>query len=1223
MFESNEGAREEVQQDEEEEAEEEERVSIAPTSFSIPPVPRSPHAATLWEGYILTPPRDSNSIRESLLRPDAWVAHYSVLTHDALEFRPTDANKMKEPISALLVHQCAELVEQVDGHHQLGSTFRPFGVRIKDELGGEFELFATETRKERVDFILAFRDALVTEAEKEANSDWVRPGYSRTGHPLPLGPRKSISELLRERSLSRNPPPTPPKSTHSSPKKESAANNSPTTSHHSSPPKSSPLGAHRSPTGPRSEQAESSLFGGADEVFVEEKQQKDLFGRDRRHQPHPVFETVHDSPRQDSPKQAPSMASTLTYVTYNSPPPGSVAATNRAIPPAPTSSSSPRHRDSRPTIDNDNGEDGVLVDNPYRQSSSSVAPHYPTTPTTNPTRTRSRRSVVPPALQADVKDLMEMIAVMVSQNATLIARTDASERRNSIMGQKIETISRNLRRHHDEGDPDASDSEDATRRTPNISDKIDYLVMLMNDRNAQDRQLSREALKAKDDEILRQQRELRMLVDPGYQTTPPGSTTPRSVRTIFDHDAPSIDTRAAIHDDDERRRWAEDKRNMQIKATQDHADAERALSGDSVPSSKSNSPRRIHRDRTAAARKLEGLDRLDHLSDLASEFEAPPPLPRAAAPSPRAPAPVPGIHRPIPTRPSPRQDPFARNAVMGGSERSEETASWEREASRTQAGQSGYSPVKEPVSRFSDDTDDLDPFSRQSVPEVPKHGVRLPRAHERVQRQWLDVGGSCTGSEQTANHQKQVGHFIGEINKYINEERTRRDAQWGQLVDAVHNLEQNLGSLPQSLLANLEAAEAQARGVRSPVAAPTQDVDNGFVATPPARSVHDAEGPSQSQPPSFAGDGRLGGWGSRRWGGDPAAQTTGEAPPKPRSVVQGYEPPSDAEAAAVLDPFVQLARKISGASNGSKGPAKLEKEKTVKGPRMPLMFAGQRVWGAPNPVADHKVRWGGGQIAATKEADAKATKDALDASDAAEAAKKDGPIVAALKENDGLGKALEALAAHGDASDPGIIAQGVFEILKSLQDIQKKQAEKEAKEKEEKEKNKGLTGQEKAELEVKKAEIQRLEAMAKGTEEREAKLAGLLEQLTKTGVDHGAKLTEIAAGITSPKATQMDPAITEEAKKLLGSVQHGVEEHVKVFRGHVTDEVQRMLKEVSKLRDEKKELQSSIADLLAFQAKAGDGGKPPPKAAAHTPAAAATKGPGAPSVGFFGPRNPK
>ena len=65
--------------------------------------------------------------------------------------------------------------------------------------------------------------------------------------------------------------------------------------------------------------------------------------------------------------------------------------------------------------------------------------------------------------------------------------------------------------------------------------------------------------------------------------------------------------------------------------------------------------------------------------------------------------------------------------------------------------------------------------------------------------------------------------------------------------------------------------------------------------------------------------------------------------------------------------------------------------------------------------------------------------------------------------------------------------EGVFEILKSLQDIQKKAAEKEAREKAERGKRgPGLSERESAELEAKKLEILRLESLEQGNVERQA-----------------------------------------------------------------------------------------------------------------------------------------
>lgn len=59
-----------------------------------------------------------------------------------------------------------------------------------------------------------------------------------------------------------------------------------------------------------------------------------------------------------------------------------------------------------------------------------------------------------------------------------------------------------------------------------------------------------------------------------------------------------------------------------------------------------------------------------------------------------------------------------------------------------------------------------------------------------------------------------------------------------------------------------------------------------------------------------------------------------------------------------------------------------------------------------------------------------------------------------------------------------LCAVAVFEILQSMREISRKQKEAEQREKEEKLKNGGLSRRERAELEAKKEEIRRLEAIA-------------------------------------------------------------------------------------------------------------------------------------------------
>ncbi|KAK4705324.1 hypothetical protein P7C70_g881, partial [Phenoliferia sp. Uapishka_3] len=1321
--------------------EDEERYSIAPTNYSIASnvhIPRSPHALTLWEGYLLCPPPDSDTLRESIARYADWTPRYVVLTQESLEFRPTDSNGQKEAIVALLVKHCESVLDKVDPN----PSFRPFGVVMKGNRG--VELFGTRTRLERVNCMAlksrvllgsqvnftptfafelqkltlnVFRDAIDARAGLEEQS---LPGFSATGHPI--YPSRYAHQYLittlaqklnslwprsRRSSLFRTPPqpagdtqvPTPPPKFigKGSPSKGHAPSpdsdypfqfatsrpnpptyGTPTTS------KAPPLDALWSRPTPdsRHSPAKTSVGGNRDSpkgspIFSKESpavigestaSPRDLFGRDPRRQQikaNSPAKSPLDSLKQRS-EHPPSVASTLTYVT---PPPSDVgvpatSATSRPESFASGASLRSLHEASQ-ILSQDNMQHNPRLTS--RQSSPERPTQDPGSPISHrsprkPSRRgsdRSRRSTktyVPPAL---AEDLSVVLAMIMRKSEQILERTEETERQNREMRARLDKVSGKLRRHHDEDDQ--SDSEAEGENVPNVADKVDYLLHLMK---------RPDASTAKEIQALRADLQALLANQNNAASTVPLSARQEVASTIFDNDAPSVDTRAAIHDDEETLHWAEDKRRFQMRAVQDHIAAEAVLSGSGASD---YSPTRVNRDRNAAVRKLEGLDRSPN-RDRTSEFtqaasaresnddyfNANKPSSSRIQPMPRAPGKVPiipGIIRPTPIR-SPNKssntDPFARNVVdsPGSSTRTATNRNAQGSTYPSTEDRFGTDPfLNQLPSRWSADTTEPD-IIRQSVPSAGqgKADGRLPqRAEDRQNNSRSNTasdagsGNSKTGSlsgstqealaplmsqlgqiegevarqvawgEQTAQHQKSVGMFIGEISKYMTEERQRRDEQWMRLLGVVGDLEKNIGSLPETLLANLNAAEAGARA--GPPAMPTNDSDNGQVDTPPNPNHEEAS----AMP---LGDGRMpgvprgSGWGSRK------VATFADSAPE---VIPDSEPPTDAAQAAVIEPFVQLARKMSGASNASKGGEKggdkggsLGKKTAVKGPRMPMTIAGQRIWGAPNPTADRNSRWGGGAAAEKKEADAKTTKEALDA-DAAAEKPKDGPVASALKDNAELGKALEFLAASGDAGDPGIIAQGVFEILRSLQEIQKQQAEKEAKEKEAKEKKKGLTEQEKAELEAKKLEIQKLEEAAKGTSERQAKLDGLIEQLSKTGVAHEALLAQIVEGIKSPKATQMDPSITEETKKLLGAVQSGVESHVKDFRGQLTSEVQRMFKEVAKLRDEKKELQGSIAELLAFQAKQG-GKEAPAKAAPAKPTPA--KVDASPSVGFFGPRPP-
>ncbi|GJN92728.1 hypothetical protein Rhopal_005766-T1 [Rhodotorula paludigena] len=409
--------------------------------------------------------------------------------------------------------------------------------------------------------------------------------------------------------------------------------------------------------------------------------------------------------------------------------------------------------------------------------------------------------------------------------------------------------------------------------------------------------------------------------------------------------------------------------------------------------------------------------------------------------------------------------------------------------------------------------------------------------------------------------QDRVAQVIGELAKWVAEDRSLRDAQFSELVGAVNGVVQHVSDLPQRLLSSLQTAEPA-----HPSSAPLPTVDRPEDEQDDVQEGAHLDDASKEAPANGAAHG-------------------GSGTAKKRGI--GINP---------LSSFAQLDRRMAtGEAAATSKP---------KGPRMP----GIRLWGAPEPVADRVNRWGGGAVQAKAVADQHDLEQAL--LDDAEAGKpQHGPVVDALAKDERLGQALEAIAnGSADEVDAGTLSLAVFEILQTMREISQKQVAQEAKERAEREKNSGLTFKELAELE------------AKRINEMVAQLAEKTEKADEL-------LNKIAKDVQDGKTTTMDPALSAEVKKLLGGVRAGVDDHVKDFRSQLTSEVQRMFKEVGKLRDEKKTLQADIAELMAFQAKQGGtlAAKPvaahsPPAAPSPAEAAPEPPKPGMPTSGFFGPR---
>ncbi|KAI5474325.1 protein of heat shock protein Hsp70 family [Pseudohyphozyma bogoriensis] len=436
--------------------------------------------------------------------------------------------------------------------------------------------------------------------------------------------------------------------------------------------------------------------------------------------------------------------------------------------------------------------------------------------------------------------------------------------------------------------------------------------------------------------------------------------------------------------------------------------------------------------------------------------------------------------------------------------------------------------------------------------------VDLPKPIQDLLRDLRAQIGQRAESERGIKEENAtLSSTIREMLELMQQDRQRRDEEWQHLMQTVGTVREQVAGLPNALLARLTAAEEAAR-VATPVQ-PTMDMDTDGMDL--GATLDDA----------VLGDGRVRGFHPR------FASTPTPGPAAPEEPIPGVDPQDE-----VLAGVFELGRKLS--QKGDMGAGKNGSRK-VKGPRMPMtILGGQRLWGGPKPVDDARDRWAGGHAAQRVAAEEELVEKAVEHN---EKTKKATLVAEALRDNEELSQALETLATSGDIKDPGVLSMALFEILRTTKQLAEKQAEQEKLEKEKA--AKALTKEERAELEAKKNETARLEALLANRDELTTGLQKQLEELAAKGASTEATLTQLKEFMANPKAAEMDPAIT--------------------------DAVRRMYQEVGKLRDEKKTLQGELADLLAFKSKQ-EGGK---GAAAPAKAAPAEKSGG----GFFGPRAPK
>ncbi|KAM0750995.1 hypothetical protein T439DRAFT_223101 [Meredithblackwellia eburnea MCA 4105] len=431
---------------------------------------------------------------------------------------------------------------------------------------------------------------------------------------------------------------------------------------------------------------------------------------------------------------------------------------------------------------------------------------------------RSSRSQVPPAIALDLSLVLKTI---MDRSEEMVSKACAMERHRKELQGQLDRISNKLKRHK-EGDGRDSDSEDPMN--PTVAGKVDYLLELVNHLGVQQKKVLANTnspympeaeklyqIQTGVEELLEDHRDA--VVGGVYEYSRLGGDIGmdgEDKSTVVDNDAPSIDTKAGIHDREEERQWKKEMRIMQLKAAEDRATAEAALSGST---SEVGSPNRILRERQASARKLEGLASppLSLPSDL-SDRQLPhlprqrpytDPTPALASPKlppipPASPSrvPLPGIIRPNPIRPRERAaDPFARMAADNG------PASTKDQKQSPRRGR----PGTEPGSRWSEDT-------------MPDGALRDSRSDEPVRRaqEQLSTIPESTSTERGLRQQMPRSVVSGKTNS-SGKRKLDAESLGGSNLAALQPLLEHIGQIEEDVSRQVAWGEQTAQHQRSVV----------------------------------------------------------------------------------------------------------------------------------------------------------------------------------------------------------------------------------------------------------------------------------------------------------------------------------------------------------------------------------------------------------------------
>ncbi|KAM0790042.1 hypothetical protein ACM66B_005370 [Microbotryomycetes sp. NB124-2] len=470
----------------------------------------------------------------------------------------------------------------------------------------------------------------------------------------------------------------------------------------------------------------------------------------------------------------------------------------------------------------------------------------------------------------------------------------------------------------------------------------------------------------------------------------------------------------------------------------------------------------------------------------------------------------------------------------------------------------------------------------------------------------------------SANQERErLGVFINTLAQVVTDARNDNEVRLEDILTAIYNLRQDVQALPSQVASDLVSSSNVSRPQSESIDRPlvVQDVDDGGSTS---TLVEQFEAQVEAQEAAAAAKQRV--RFSREYNSDEAAR---------ESLVGAQEAKQkEGQDGLVLEDEAELPKRRWSLTRTGSG--------KTRGPRMPNV----KLWGGIDSVsqAEHAARWGG-TLPRTLSAASNRLREVSEMGTAPQnqgfiSEKPVASFVDAIKSDEGLALVLENLSKGDVQIDNATMAVAILEVLSRIRDSANQQTTREQMDQDERSRYNGLTRKERNDSEARRSEIHRLEALAQMNGKRQAQIEESIARLSARAEQQTKMLQDLVRNSNvngqqqKGKGREESLSSDEEIRKLFEQVKAGVDDQVKDFRTQLTSELHKMLTEVGRLREEKKNLQTEIADLLSFQARysnstASHSPEAGPDVAATNATASSpvprTAGAG-PALSFFGPR---